>query len=236
MGKTTTPIAESGKELIEEFETFWCRELRNLYRLEGKDHQANLTFDVESVHNRFDEIEQDQNHEFQALRAELQALKAQMDATIDATTAKHDVPSVVTAPTVSTNSNPNDSLMAMMTGLVAALQQNQNQAAPAPRAGNPTNPRNPRNRNRANEWRLVDKWCWNCSANTTHNSIDCRSRGTKAPAHKDATMDEPSTTNAGECGITRRRDTERASLGNEAIGERSSAPYANIYIKLLRLH
>jgi hypothetical protein len=180
-----------GKELIEEFETFWCRELRNLYRLEGKDHQANLTFDVESVHNRFDEIEQDQSHEFQALRAELQALKAQMDATIDATTAKHDVPSVVTAPTVSTNSNPNDSLMAMMAGLVAALQQNQNQAAPAPKAGNPTNPRNPRNRNRANEWRLVDKWCWNCSANTTHNSSDCRSRGTKAPAHKEATMDKP---------------------------------------------
>lgn len=176
-----------GKELIEEFETFWCRELRNLYRLEGKDHQANLTFDVESVHNRFDEIEQDQSQEFQALRAELHALKAQMDAT----TTKQDVPSVVTAPTVSTNSNSNDSLMAMMAGLVAALQQNQNQAAPAPKAGNPTNPRNPR-RNRANaEWRLVDKWCWNCSANTTHNSIDCRSRDTEAPKHPNATMDKP---------------------------------------------
>ena len=78
-----------GKELVEAFETFWCRELRNLYRLEGKEHHANLTIDVESVHNRFDEIEHDQSLEFQALRAELQALKAQVHANGN---VKHDCP------------------------------------------------------------------------------------------------------------------------------------------------
>jgi hypothetical protein len=181
------------KELVEEFETFWCRELRNLYRLEGKDHQANLSFDVESVHNRFDEIEHDQTQEFQALRAEIQALKAQM--TTD-TGAKQDVPSVVTAPTVSTNTNasPNEGMMAMVAGLVAALQQHQPTAPPtgSNRAAAAPNSRGQgQNRNRQMEWRKVDKWCWQCSANTSHNSSECKSKGSEAPKHPDATKDKP---------------------------------------------
>ena len=189
--EATSP--KRGRELVEEFETFWCRELRNLYRLEGKGHQANLTFDVESVHHRFDEIEHDQTQEFQALRAEIQALKAQVHSN---TTAPQDIPSVVTTPTVSTNTNASstEGLMAMMAGLVAALQQNQPTATTTsnPRNDGPPNPRGHRtNNNRQSQWKKVDKWCWHCGANPTHTSIECRSKGTEAPKHPDATKDNP---------------------------------------------
>ena len=79
----------------------------------------------------------------------------------------------------------------MMAGLVAALQQNQ--ATPAPSAGGPANPhgQGQQRAGRQLEWRKVDKWCWHCGANTSHVSINCKSRDTKAPDHKDATMDKP---------------------------------------------
>jgi len=138
-----------------------------------------------------DAQEEERNQELQALQAKIVALEAAI--------ARKDVPLVVTAPTISssnTSSNSGEQVVAMLANALAGLQATN--SPPVAATGRPTpNPRpipgNGGNRwaGRQLDWRKVDKWCWQCGANTSHNSAGCKVRDTQAHAHPNATRESP---------------------------------------------
>jgi hypothetical protein len=182
---------------------FWCQKLKNLHRLEfggpAAKHRANLVNhdDLQTVHKRIDEDVLDRTYELQAMQAQITALEAQL-------AARKDVPSVVTAPTVSTNHQDDESRMAaMVASAIATLQANSTVGPTATSSANPNptpNPRRDKWAGRQIEWRKVDKWCWSCGANTSHNSATCRTSKLAREEHPNATKDKPEGGNSSKDG------------------------------------
>jgi hypothetical protein len=178
--------------LLEKFVTFWCQKLKTLYRQVGETtHKAHLVQpeDIRSVYTHMDAQDEERTQELQALQAKIVALEAAI--------ARKDVPSVVTAPTVSSSShsggNSGEQVVAMLASALAGLQSTTS-APPAPTGRQqPHQNRSSGNRwaGKQLEWRKVDKWCWQCSHNTSHNSDRCRAKDTQAHLHPNATREKP---------------------------------------------
>ena len=188
---TQTKALLSPDVLLERFVTFWCQKLKTLYRQVGETtHKAHLVQpeDIRSVYTHMDAQEEERNQELQALQAKIVALEAAI--------ARKDVPSVVTAPTVSssnTSSNSGEQVVAMLANALAGLQATNSPPVAAtgrPRP-NPGNSGGNRWAGRQLDWRKVDKWCWQCGHNTSHNSDRCKAKETQAHLHPNASPENP---------------------------------------------